>query len=379
MGDKSAIEWTDATWNPVVGCERISPGCTHCYAKELHDRRHKAALAGKAMPLQYEEPFEVVRTRADRLDMPLRWRAPRRIFVNSMADLFHEDVPDDFIAAVFGVIAAAPRHTFQLLTKRPARALEWFSWVAAQEPDPTTHCHSEALAMDCDEGVIHRRSGMVEGRAWPLPNLWLGVSVENQRFADERIPLLVKTPAAIRFLSCEPMLEAVNIRGHLLDFTSNPGRCAACGHGHGFTRCPNYGSIAKTRTAYQGGQVTCSEFKRSEFGIHLVIAGGESGPRARPMHPEWATSLRDQCDAAAVPFFFKQWGEWAPGECAEFSPKRSERTATLIDCAWHFGSLTPGQSEDLHRDDEPDLYRLGKKRAGRLLDGVEWSQMPEVR
>lgn len=239
---RSSIEWTEATWNPVTGCTEVSPGCAHCYAKTFAERFR--GVPGHP----YENGFDL-QLRPERLSQPLRWKKPRTIFVNSMSDLFHEDVPDEYIQQVFDVMKSAGHHRFQVLTKRSERLAE----LAPSLP-------------------------------WP-ENVWMGVSVENQRFAD-RVDDLRQVRASVRFLSCEPLLGPLD-----LDLTR----------------------------------------------IDWVIAGGESGPGARPMQLEWVLSLRDQCAAASVPFFFKQWG--AHNEYGR---------------------------------------RVGKKRSGRSLEGIQWDEMPEV-
>ena len=210
---RSKIEWTEATWNPVTGCTQISPGCAHCYAKTFAERFR--GVPGHP----YENGFDL-QPRPDRLEQPLRWKKPRTIFVNSMSDLFHPDVPDDYIKQVFEVMEAADRHRFQVLTKRSERLAELAPYLPWQS------------------------------------NVWMGVSVENQRFAS-RIDDLRTVEASVRFLSCEPLLGPLD-----LDLDD----------------------------------------------IHWVIAGGESGPGARPMAPDWVRGIRDQCASADVPFFFKQWG-----------------------------------------------------------------------
>ena len=218
MPDNTRIEWTDATWNPVTGCTKVSPGCAHCYAEAitLRFKRGGPFLPGKT----------TIRLHPDRLDQPSKWRRPRRIFVNSMSDLFHEEVPFEFVDDIFEVMAANPRHTYQVLTKRPERMLDYARWNG--------------------------------WRAWP-EQVWAGVSVENQYWADRRIPLLQRIPATVRFLSCEPLLKTVNLQAYLHD-------------------------------------------------IQWVIVGGESGPRARPMEEAWAIGIKEQCERARVAFFFKQWG-----------------------------------------------------------------------
>lgn len=217
MADKSAIEWTDATWNPVTGCTKVSPGCAHCYAERVAER-----LRGTAA---FPQGFDLV-LHPERLSLPKMWTKPRKIFVNSMSDLFHEDVPFEFVDQVFGTMSEARHHIYQVLTKRPERMLTW---------------------------AISRNV------TFPL-HIWVGVSVENQ-YWTKRTNTLLQTPAEVRFLSCEPLLAPITLADFIKDGL-----------------------------------------------IHWVIVGGESGPKARPMNPNWARSLREECTTAHVPFFFKQWG-----------------------------------------------------------------------
>jgi protein gp37 len=242
VSDRSLIEWTEATWNPVTGCTQVSPGCAHCYAKTFAERFE--GVPGHA----YEVGFALT-LRPERLRQPLEWKRPRLIFVNSMSDLFHENVPEDYIRRVFDVMGEACWHTFQILTKRADRLA--------------------SLAPRLD---------------WP-ENVWMGVSVESQRWTS-RIDYLRHVQAAVRFLSCEPLLGPLH-----LDLS----------------------------------------------GIDWVIVGGESGPGARPMRLEWARSVREQCLAAGVPFFFKQWGAF-----------------------------------------DEDGVRRGKGATGRTLDGDLWNQLPRT-
>jgi protein gp37 len=255
------------------------------------------------------------------LDQPLRWKRPRRIFVNSMSDLFHDEISDDFIAQVFAAMALAPQHTFQILTKRHGRmrslldnigfrarvdthAYEW------AQRDPKVSAARESFRLP--DGSIPPR--------WPLPNVWLGVSVENQQWADIRIPALLDTPAAVRFLSCEPLLGPVDIINSLGDSWMT--------------------------------------------GIDWVIVGGESGPGARPIHPGWARSLRDQCEVGGVAFHFKQWGEWAP-----MYNLRSEKAIPA-------GPKVRGEHL-IHTDHGViRMHQVGKKAAGRELDGRTWDEWP---
>jgi protein gp37 len=252
--NRSPIEWTAATWNPVTGCTEVSPGCDHCYARTFAERF-------RGIPRHpYERGFDL-QLRPERLEQPLGWSRPSLIFVNSMSDLLHADVPETFINQVVEVMRAASWHTFQVLTKRAER--------------------------------LERLSRRLQ---WPA-NVWLGVSVEAPAYYG-RIRHLQRVDAGVRFLSCEPLLAP----------------------------------LAGLPLA----------------AIHWVIAGGESGAGARPMQPSWVRQVRDQCVAARVPFFFKQWGSWAPA----------------------------GQDGT---DGDVPMRRVGKKRAGRLLDGCTWDEMPPTR
>ena len=315
MADKTSIEWTDATWNPTTGCTKVSAGCKHCYAE-----RDWARLSANPKTRYFGRTFTDVQEHADVLTLPLRWTKPRRIFVNSMSDLFHESVSDRFIADVFGIMAAAHWHTYQVLTKRPERALHL---LGAGCMGGFENAVEECLALYSHNDLT-----------WPLPNVWLGVSVEDQVTADGRIPLLLQTPAAVRWVSAEPLLGPVSI-----EYATEHSEIAGL--------------------------------------IDWVVAGGESGPKARPMHPDWPRSLRDECEAFGAPFLFKQWGEWSPGACATKPPTRTEQTADWWDGKWHFSTITPRVSAETTGEEEPLLYRLGKKTAGRLLDGVLHDTYPE--
>lgn len=264
MSDNSAIQWTDATWNPTTGCTKVSPGCAKCYIERTPPFRiHGRKFVNGHIPLELHE---------NRLDAPLHWKKPRRVFVNSLSDLFHADVPDTFIDQVFGVMAHCPQHTFQLLTKRAERMRAYLSTDKARLLD-----RLDAATDDFTHGTIEY---------WPLPNVWLGVSVENQHFADERIPLLLQTPAAVRFISAEPLLGPI-------DFSMNPSgqvldSCDECGH-----RRPN---------------PECDACLDAPPALDWVIVGGESGPRSRPFDTDAALKVVQQCQAANVPVFVKQLG-----------------------------------------------------------------------
>ncbi len=225
MSDHSPIEWTDATWNPVTGCNKVSPGCKHCYAETFSERFR--GVPGHP----FEQGFDL-RLWPARLELPLRWRTPRRIFVNSMSDLFHERIPDTFIESVFETMRLAHWHQFQVLTKRPERMTRFLA------------------ARSRERGVARDTH----------PNVWLGTSIENQHYIG-RAEIVASIPASVRFLSCEPLLGLLDLKGVL-----------------------------------------------GRTGINWVIAGGESGHHARPMDPDWVRSIRNQCRRARVAFFFKQWG-----------------------------------------------------------------------
>lgn len=258
----------------MTGCSRVSPGCAHCYAATLAPRLARMGQRGYTeLPWVPENAAANVMLHPDRLDRPLRWTRPRLIFVNSMSDLFHEQVPDEFIDQVFAVMALSPRHTFQILTKRPERMRAWVQEWSDDGQWRECSVVIDGPALTFGMGGGDRFDNEVR-RPWPLPNVWLGTSVENETWAERRIPELLATPAAVRFLSCEPLLGPV-------DLTAIP-RIRA----EGFMR-PLDG-----------------RFNR----IDWVIAGGESGPGHRPMDPDWVRSLRDQCADAGVPFFLKQLG-----------------------------------------------------------------------
>lgn len=369
MADRSAIEWTDASWTPIrarnlatgkVGwhCVHKSDGCRNCYAEGIN-RRLGTGLAFKK---QVEPQVEVFLDET-MLTQPLRWRRPRMIFVCSMTDLFADFVTDAMIDRVFAAMALAPQHTFQVLTKRPDRMREYLGRMESGVSNiPSTFLRIAAAIGELGEDITPNKL-----RAkWPLPNVWLGTSAERQQEADERIPDLLATPAAVRFLSAEPLLGPIDLHPNLLGFPAGHPAACACGHGHGFTRCPNYGQVS---SICHKPRCPCPGFRkaRGADGLHWVIAGGESGPGARPMHPDWARQLRDQCAAAGVPFFFKQWGEWTPGVNVT-RHKGMVQTATWFDDQWDIDDENLANDEG-HVDDEPDLYRVGKKAAGRLLDG----------
>lgn len=296
MGDKTGIEWTDATWNPVTGCTKVSAGCKHCYAERVFPRAYAGQTVEEKCPVcegdgwcqEFDDEvmqvvaehdcyecggtgiapdsrprrFTDVRCHPERLDQPLRWRKPRRVFVNSMSDLFHEDIPDDFIVEVWLTMIHSPQHTFQILTKRPERMRQ--------------------VVRDVIIGVDRFTSV-----PWaPIPNVWLGVSVEDQETADERIPILLETPAAVRFVSYEPALGPVDFR--VL-------------HARGVKMDALGGDVTHIPS---GDIYTCTPSV-----LDWIIVGGESGPKARPFDIQWARDTITQCQAAGVPVFVKQLGK----------------------------------------------------------------------
>lgn len=336
----SKIEWTDETWNPTTGCTKVSAGCKNCYAEVMHKRLMSLK------PEKYAHPFlDGAFAHEEDLLLPLRWKKPRMVFVNSMSDLFHENIPFYFIDRVFAMMALCPQHTFQILTKRPERMLEWYNSIEGGWSSPAMGAVDERIRYQCFHSF--GRSVKSENWKWPLPNVWLGVSCENQAAADERIPLLLQVPAAVRFLSCEPLLGKIDLKLFSDDVLEWKLNNLADGNG-------------------------------PSKGIDWVIAGGESGHHARPMHPDWARGLRDQCVAAGVPFFFKQWGEWCP---SEYVAKDFKAPASHYKWACEDGSIDESllnggfKNETAHHD---LVVKYGKQRSGRLLDGREWNEFPKT-
>ena len=359
MADRSAIEWTDATWNPVRGCTRVSPGCVNCYAERV-----AARFSGQGLPYHGLADMRGGQPRwtgalsfGHDLDAPLRWRGPRRIFVNSMSDLFLFGLEE--VATVFAVAVAAHilrGHVLQILTKRSAA-------MRAMLADPAFWDQVNAMASAHVLGgtdPLDRRSGDARARLGdygpdvPPPGLWLGVSAEDQRRADERIPDLLATPAAVRFVSAEPLLGPLDLRWAM----RSPIAIAS-----GFLK----------RGSFAPGLETLRP-------LDWIIVGGESGPSARPMHPDWARSLRDQCAAADVPFLFKQHGEFRPlgpihadDDAFLHAIVAADARRSLILC--DDGRKWPDEAGQ-PPDDAWMMERVGKARAGRLLDGVAHDGMP---
>ncbi len=360
---KSKISWTDMTWNPVVGCSKVSPGCDNCYAERMAWRLNGMAVkhhmdlvsCGKTGESSIDRYVCVTEcghwngttaTDESALEKPLHWKKPRKIFVCSMGDLFHESVPFEFIDKVMAIIALCPQHTFQILTKRAERMKEYFTRIISDD----YYSLSEYLVDGWFETDFYNQTGpkkeaagkfgewyakllcRIEGST--LSNLMLGVTAENQEQADKRIPLLLQTPAAKRFVSCEPMLGAIDIEDYI-------------------TKPPYEGHYCEGLECggCMEGDSPCDDWKKwwkeANTKLDLVICGGESGTGARPMHPDWARGLRDQCKAAGVGFHFKQWGEWVSV------------------------SEVAGPGRHYSFPDGATVRRVGKKKAGHLLDGVE--------
>lgn len=343
MGEKTHIEWTDATWNPITGCSVVSPGCTNCYAMKLaggrlqhHHSRKGLTSPSKAGPVWNGE----VRLNEEWLGQPLHWKKPRTIFVCAHGDLFHESVPDEWIDKVFAMMALCPQHIFQVLSKRPDRMRRYLSDDGE---------NSELFERIADVGARMMEDGdnihdQLLGIDWPLPNVWLGVSAEDQRRADERIPDLLATPAAKRFVSAEPLLGHLRLKEHTV-----AGQCGTTDYVDYLNggRWPEYSCRAHLSVQTPG--------------IDWVIVGGESGNGARPMHQQWARDIRDQCNSAGVAFFFKQWGEWLDIDGSE---------NCVGDMRNFNGRMTAIEGyNDI-------FYHVGKKTAGSLLDGVEHKEFP---
>jgi protein gp37 len=331
----TGIEWTDETWNPTTGCDRVSPGCDNCYALGMAKRLKAMGQADYQTDgdPKTSGPGFGIAMHPDRLEVPLRWRKPRKVFVNSMSDLFHKGVTADFIARVFAVMAHTPQHTYQILTKRHDRMRSLLSNADFRDDVISWLRH---WGQEWDSRFDNTAEDVTDGM-WPLPNVWLGVSVEDQKWADIRIPALLETPAAVRFLSCEPLLGPVSLFDN---------------------------------TKIDTGTL-----------VDWVIVGGESGPRARPMHPDWARQLRYECTTYGIPFLFKQWGEWAPARWKGEGGATHAFTGSYLDeNTAHFMELSH-QPTSLARSPQTPrgaqgMTRPGKHAAGRELDGSTWDQYP---
>ncbi len=370
------IEWADKVWNPVTGCRPYSSGCANCYAQvqsHLRGANPQPAMQRKYHGLtvlnSHRRPTFTGEVRCHEEDLlaPMKVKRPTTWFVNSMSDLFYGDeadrraaekkgqpftpVPFAFIDKVFAAMALCPQHTFQILTKRAERMAEYFRNGSIDVTEGGQGARCLDLGSDpfikplglllADLYASSEESRVVSPDQWPLPNVWLGVSVEDQKSADERIPHLLRVPAAVRFLSCEPLLGPIK-------FTRLHQFCPTHDFESGFCSSP------------------CPDLRFVDW----IIAGGESGRGARPAHPDWFRSLRDQCQAAGVPFFFKQWGDWQV---------EMESSGVLV-CSGDGKSLrvigADGKCGTKLNAPYALVRRVGKGKAGRLLDGLEWNEMP---
>lgn len=330
MAQSSPIEWTDMTWNPVRGCSRVSEGCRHCYAEKVAARFNGPGQAYEGLATSRGWTGKV-RLIEKHLADPLRIKKPKRIFVNSMSDLFHESLSFEDIDLIFGVMALATQHAFQILTKRPQRAVEYFR---SFDNSPAAMARGEnfAEAFGSVIGDFNKWfdgcDRVAESRFWRgLPNVWLGVSVENQAVADERIPLLLQIPAVVRFLSVEPLLGDVDISRWVAALSI----CKSCNDEHeGYVPgpCPSCGtdSLITTWGDDQAERLRSGDRyltpageddQRNGPSIHWVIVGGESGPNARPCNVVWIRSIIEQCKAASVPAFVKQLGAKPYAQCVD--------------------------------------------------------------
>lgn len=361
MAARSSIEWCDATWQVASGCNPISDGCRHCYSARLAGTRLRHLPRTEGLTNCTADGRYVfngtVRFHVDQLDWMLRWRGPKnlgrrpRVFVADRSDLFHDAISDEQIDQVFAVMALRPDVDFLLLTKRSQRMREYLTNEETHYRLMDRVCE---LTIEHTLGVVLIAGPQFEAHApagpkvrlseWPIRNVWLGVSTEDQQRGDWRIPDLLATPAAVRFVSAEPLLGAIDLTGTVYNDHT--------GYSHqGFLR----------------DRAEPDDYRFHATKIDWVIVGGESGPDARPMHPDWVRGLRYQCAAAAVPFFFKQWGYYRAFDFRTPLPSWQRRYAV--------GS----RSFPIAKVDGVTFIGFGKRGAGRLLDGVEHNGMPEAR
>lgn len=439
MADKTGIEWTDSTWSPLrfrvkmdapsiardkgytslvqiaekmqgrVGphCEHVSPGCANCYAETNNHRCLPANGTGLPYDRRSRDLVEVFLDQKALLQ-PFKWKSivehapgckrsfdesneycgctrPRRIFVENQSDLFGEWVPDELLDQVFAIMALSPQHTYQVLTKRPERMLAYLETRTDKNCYRSTGADSPyekqyAMALRVQERILElfkiappaaldRASEINELAPWfPLPNVWLGASAENQETANARIPVLLKTPAAVRFVSCEPLLGAIDL--------------TAIRYQDEDVECEWNALTAYHQVLHSNSMDAVATADDGVTKLDWVIAGGESGPNARPTHPYWAGGLLNQCLETKTPFFFKQWGVAIPGEPLKGGEEAREGT-----CCLHFDGYrdVPDCCSHTYEDTTPEdmAFRMirmrSKKSAGALLDGREWRQFPEVR
>lgn len=364
MSDNTKIEWTDATWNPITGCKVVSPGCTNCYAMKLagtrlahHPSRSGLTIDTKAGPVWNGE----LRFNSEWLFQPLRWKRPRRIFVCAHGDLFAEGVEDSWLDQIFAVMACSPQHIFQVLTKRPKRMRDYLTTSMLE--------HRLAAAQGQFDFPLESPG------FWPhlpLSNVWLGVSVEDQERARERIPLLLDTPATVRWISAEPLLGPLDLGCLDVD-------------GDSFVDALHLRNWEDEIAQWRDSDEDWEEQFLDWYGLSVlpsgpmssvldwVVVGGESGSGARPMHPDWARSLRDQCAKAGVPFFFKQWGNW---QIASEANGHADHNMNRNDAFWIDIDGTQHKPQSTGLDTPYAMHRVSKAVAGRLLDGIEHNAMP---
>jgi len=357
----SKIEWTDETWNPFVGCSKISPACNNCYAegmaRRLANMQATSYYAGAITDGKWNG--NICAAPESVWEKPEKWHKPRRIFVGSMTDVFHPNVLDALLDRLFMEMTVYnSHHTYMLLTKRPERMRDYIA---------------EAIQRDADwvwQGCTVSDKSVSHSWCSPPPlvfkapdNVWLGVTVENQEQADARIPVLLDTLAATRFVSIEPMLGPVDLNYILPESSKEPSKTCGTPWGHKIS------ALHGTVSTKPGGPKSGPCFYPS---LDWIIAGGESGPNARPSHPDWVRDLRDQCVKAEVPFFFKQWGEWAPDNFVHAGTIFDREHITFnsnYEIANSRADFTPSHNFT--------MKHVGKKAAGHLLDGMEWRQVPE--
>ncbi len=353
MSDNSKIEWCDATLNVFRGCSKVSAGCMHCYAEAMAARFHKPGQWGESLTKDGRWTGDI-QFSLGALQLAFKWKRPRRIFINSTSDTFHPNVKEEWLNYLFATVALNPHHTFIVLTKRPDRMCEY---MCRENRDEAIGYHAYELSEEFGgdttraPALIHR--GHPPHGSWPLPNLWLGVSVEDQATAEQRITPLLAAPAAVRFVSAEPLLGPVDLTR--LDMDVMFGIDKPDPHGY---RPKHYFDALR-------GMSDINPIHGAEpdlAALDWLIVGGESGPKARPIHPDWVRGLRDQCTATDTPFFFKQWGEWgfAGGDCTHMLSINGNLT-TL--------GNAPG-------DADWPCAKIGKRKAGHLLDGVAHREFP---
>lgn len=318
MSYKSTIHWTEASWNCISGCDKFSPGCKFCYAALLA----KSRLSH--LPEFKDGYFGNVILHPKRLEYPLHWRKPKRIFVNSMSDLFHDKVTDEFIQEMFAVMALCQQHIFQILSKREVRTLNWYNQTyagVAQENIVKKYYEEKYHIEFVTDGAIITSKNQKKWPGWPLPNVWLGFSAENEEYAQKRIPILKSIPAAIKWASYEPVL----------------------------------------------GPVDWEPYKDI---LNWVVAGGESGPQARPANPDWYRQSRDFCIKYKIPYFFKQHGSWIPTEGHFGYDGKDTKKYTHINGSGKWEHTNKPVVGFLN------LMKQSKKRTGRILDGRTWDEYP---